>query len=89
LGETRLNLLSLEMDDLLRLFVSVASAKALAYLGESPEEEARRDLEKARLAIDTTIALVGLLAPRVEEGEGTQLRQMVAGLQFAYARAAK
>jgi hypothetical protein len=81
-------LLELDIESLLSFFIGLTSTKALQYLGVTLKEgeKSKKDIEKARFAIDTTIALVEKLEPHVEAKEKTQLRQILSNLQFTYLR---
>lgn len=81
-------LLELDIESLLSFFIGLTSTKALQYLGVTLKEgeESKKDIEKARFAIDTTMVLVEKLEPRVEAKEKTQLRQILSNLQFTYLR---
>lgn len=84
----QVDLLDLNIDSILSFFIGVLSTKALQYLGlpVNKSEESEKDLEKARLAIDTTIILVEKLEPLTNEEEKKQLRQVISNLQFSFLR---
>ena len=84
----QLDLLDLEIESLLSFFINLTSTKALQYLGMQirEDDEVKKDLEKARLSIDTTAFLVEKLEKFVDEEEKKQLNQVVSNLQFAYIR---
>ncbi len=84
----QVELLDLDIDSLLSFFIGLTSTKALQYMGIPLKqgEEPVKDLEKARLAIDTTMLLVEKLEPHVEAEERAQLRQVLSNLQFAFLR---
>ena len=81
-------LLDLEMDQIIQFFLSIASTKAAQYLGVPVADgiEGKKDLEKARQAIDCTRVLVEQLQPRVTDEESKQLNAIVSNLHFAYVR---
>jgi hypothetical protein len=60
----------------------------LAQLGFAKLDEASRDLEQARLAIEAMKALIGPLEGAVPEEVLRDFNQVVANLQLAYAAAA-
>jgi hypothetical protein len=79
------------LDEIKRLKVSdllLSTVTTLAQLGFAKLEESSRDLEQARLAIDTLKAIVPKLEGHVPDDLSRDLGQMVANLQLAYASAA-
>jgi hypothetical protein len=50
------------------------------------DEKHEKDLDRARLSIDTTSFLVEKLKPYVDEEEESQLKQVVSNLQFVFLR---
>jgi len=87
----QVELLDLEIESILSFFISILSTKSLQYLGVQVKEgeEPEKDLQKARLAIDTTSMIIEKLEPFIEQEEHTQLKQVVSNLQFAYLRESK
>ena len=87
----QVDLLDLNIDSILSFFIGVLSTKALQYLGlpVNKGEESEKDLEKARIAIDTTIILVEKLEPLSNEEEKKQLRLVISNLQFSFLRESK
>ena len=87
----KVELLDLEIESILSFFIGVVSTKSLQYLGVPVKqgEEPEKDLEKARLAIDTTGILVDKLEPYIDQEEHSQLKQVVSNLQFTYLRESK
>lgn len=83
---TGVDLLNLEIDQLLHFFISITSTKAVQYLGAPVHEgqEPVKDLEKAKMAIDSTKAIVDLIKPSLGEDEQKQLDQVVYNLQMAF-----
>jgi hypothetical protein len=81
-------LLSLDIESILSFFIGLTSTKALHYLGISMEDDEKheKDLDRARLSIDTTSFLVEKLKPYVDEEEESQLKQVVSNLQFVFLR---
>ena len=84
----QVELLDLEIESILSFFIGVLSTKSLQYLGVPVKqgEEPERDLQKARLAIDTTSFIVEKIEPYIDQEELDQLKQVVSNLQFAYLR---
>ena len=84
----QLDLLDLEIESLLSLFMNLTSTKALQYLGMPVREddEVKKDLEKARLSIDITAFLVEKLEHFLDDEEKRKLKQVVSNLQFTYIR---
>jgi len=74
---------SMKVSDLL-----LSTAATLAQLGFAKLDEATRDLEQARLAIEGMKALLGALDGAVPEEVLRDFNQVVANLQLAYAAAA-
>jgi hypothetical protein len=66
----------------------VSTVTTLAQLGYAKLEEGTRDLEQARLAIESLRALVPQLEGHVPPELTRDLNAMVANLQLAYASAA-
>ena len=73
----------LSVSDLLVQTLSTVSSLAFHRLGEE-----QRDLEQARLAIETLRALVPLLADSIPPELMRDFEQVTANLQLAYAAAA-
>lgn len=73
----------LKVSDVLIQTVFTVSSLGYQKLGEED-----RDLEQARLAIETLRALVPVLKQAVPEQVGRDLEQTLANMQLAYARAA-
>jgi hypothetical protein len=67
----------------------VSTAATLAQLGFAKLDEATRDLEQARLAIEGMQALLGTLEGEVADDVMRDFNQVVANLQLAYASAAE
>jgi hypothetical protein len=75
----------LRLRDLLAQAMLSVSSVTSARLGLSPETEALRDMQEARLGIEALRALLPVLEPELEPAERDGLRQAVARLQMAYA----
>ena len=67
----------------------VSTVTTLAQLGYAKLEEGTRDLDQARLAIDSLRALVPQLEGHVSAEVTRDLNAMVANLQLAFASASK
>jgi hypothetical protein len=67
----------------------VSTAATLAQLGFAKLDEATRDLDQARLAIEGMRALLGTLEGEVDDDVLRDFNQVVANLQLAYASAAE
>jgi len=79
------------VEQIKRLQVSdlvVSTVTTLAQLGYAKVEEGTRDLDQARLAIESLRALVPVLEGHVPPELTRDLNAMVANLQLAYASAA-
>ncbi|MBT3283188.1 DUF1844 domain-containing protein [Candidatus Bathyarchaeota archaeon] len=89
-GGEQFALLQLDIEEILQFFISIASTKSVLYLGAklTEEQESKKDLEKARISIDTTRMLVETLLPLVSKEEAKQLNEVVSNLQFAYVKEA-
>ena len=68
--------------------VLVSTFSTVAQLGYAKLEPSARDLDQARLAIDSLRALLPVLEPGVPADAARDLRQVVTNLQLAYASAA-
>jgi hypothetical protein len=84
----QIELLDLEIEDLLRFIISLTSTKAIQYLGVSVKQNKtqKKDLKRARDAIDTTTILVEKLESYINEDEKKELTQMISNLQLSYVR---
>jgi hypothetical protein len=67
----------------------LSTAATLAQLGFAKLDEATRDLDQARLAIDGMRALLETLEGQVSDEVLRDFNQVVANLQLAYAAAAE
>lgn len=71
----------------LRWCIGLLSAQAWQWLGlvaYPGSGEVKKDLEQARLSIDSVAALVERLAPRVEESEKRELENLVSNLRLNF-----
>jgi hypothetical protein len=89
-GGQQVELIQLEIEEILQFFISVTSTKSVLYLGAklTADQEPTKDLEKARIAIDTTKMLVEKLQPLISKEELKQLNEVVSNLQLAYVKEA-
>ncbi len=78
--------MSLDIEEIMRYFIGISSTKAVQYLGAQVLEGSQpdKDLQKSRLAINATKALVETLKPTLSEEESKQLNDMISNLHFAY-----
>jgi hypothetical protein len=74
----------LSVADHVLLMMHSLSSLAVDRLGASPQTEARKDLDQARLAIDAFRALLGVLEGRRSVDEITAHRAALSQLQMAY-----
>ena len=84
-----MDLTSLEIDQLLSLFVSLLSVKAWQYMGiqlTPGKEEPEKDMVKASTTIDCVSFLVEKLAANLPVIDAERLKSLVADLQINYAR---
>ncbi len=80
------------LDHIRRMKVSdllLSTLSTVAQLGYAKLDPAGRDLEQAKLAIDSLTALVPVLEGAVPEEVLRDFNQVTANLQLAYARAAE
>jgi len=68
--------------------VLVQTVFTVSSLGYRSLDEETRDLDQAKLAIDSLAALVPLLKGAVPDDVSRDLEQMVANMKLAYAKAA-
>lgn len=78
----------LKVEDVLIQTLVTISSLGYRRLGLTPDTEADRDLEQARLAIETMNAITPVLERFVPEQLVRDFRQSMANLQLAYAKAA-
>jgi hypothetical protein len=78
----------LHIEDVLIQTLITISSLGYRRLGLTPDTEEDRDLQQAKLAIDTMTALTPVLETVVPEELVRDFNQSVADLQLAYARAA-
>ena len=86
--EQGLDLASLDVEDLLGVFIGVLSGKALEHMGVPIKEgeEQEKDLRRASVAINSMSCLVDQLEPLVSEEAAKQYRSLVGDLQLSYVR---
>jgi hypothetical protein len=87
-AEQGLDLSSLDIEDLIGIFVGVLSGKALEHMGLPVKEgeEPEKDLKRASVAINTMSCLVDQLEPLVDEDVAKRYRSLVSDLQLNYVR---
>ena len=87
-AEQELDLASLDVEDLLGVFIGVLSGKALEHMGVPIKEgeEPEKDLRRASVAINSMSCLVDQLEPLVTEEAAKQYRSLVGDLQLSYVR---
>jgi hypothetical protein len=78
----------LRIEDVLIQTLITISSLGYRRLGLTPDTEEDRDLQQAKLSIDTMTALTPVLEAVVPEELVRDFNQSVADLQLAYARAA-
>ena len=84
----QIELLDLEIEDLLSFIIGLTSTKAIQYLGLpiKPDQKPEKDLQRARVAIDTTNLLVEKLELYINDDEKKELKDMISNLQLSYVR---
>ena len=87
-AEQGLDLSSLDIEDLIGIFVGVLSGKALEHMGLPVKEgeEPEKDLTRASVAINSMSCLVDQLGPLVDEDVAKRYRSLVSDLQLNYVR---
>ena len=87
-AEQGLDLSSLDIEDLIGIFVGVLSGKALEHMGLPVKEgaEPKKDLKRASVAINTMSCLIDQLEPLVDEDVAKRYRSLVSDLQLNYVR---
>ncbi len=90
-GPATLDLTAVELDDLLGLFIGILSEKAWQYMGirlAPGRSEVKKDMAKAKSAIDCVVFLTERIAPSLSSDDGRRLRSMVTDLQLNYVKQA-
>jgi hypothetical protein len=87
-AEQGVDLASLDVEDLLGVFIGLLSGKALEHMGVPIKEgeEPGKDLRRASVAINSMSCLVDQLEPLVSEEAAKQYRSLVSDLQLSYVR---
>ena len=87
-AEQGLDLSSLDIEDLIGIFVGVLSGKALEHMGLPVKEgeEPKKDLKRASVAINTMNCLIDQLEPLVDEDVAKRYRSLVSDIQLNYVR---
>lgn len=82
------DLSSLDIFQLVELFIMLLGEKAWRYIGlrvEPSTNKINKDLLKARVTIDCIISLVDKIEPNLESKEIESLRRLITDLQLNYA----
>ncbi len=88
-GPQAVDLMALDLDQLLSLFIGLLSAKAWQYMGlrlTPGKEEAEKDMARASAVIDCVSYLAEKAVHYMPEEEAGRLRALVTDLQLNYAR---
>ncbi len=87
-AEQGLDLSSLDIEDLIGIFVGVLSGKALEHMGLPVKEgkKPEKDLKRASVAINSMSCLVDQLEPLVDEDVAKRYRSLVSDIQLNYVR---
>lgn len=84
-----LDVASLDIYELMRLFVGILTVQAWQYLGlrvRTGTDRIEKDLERAKAAIDCITFLVDRLEPYATDQEKNEMRKGLADLQINFAR---
>ncbi len=87
-----LDISSLDLYQLLDVFVVLLSEQAWRYLGlteDSAAKEGKKDMVKAHLAIDCIISLVDKMEPNLDSKDKDRLRSLITTLQMKYVQQMK
>ncbi len=85
--EALTELASVPVEQLVVETISTLVNVAYLRLGAVPGHEGAADARQARVAIDAIAALEPVTAPRLPPAAATELRQVLANLRLAFARA--
>lgn len=83
---------SLEIDQLVEVFIMLLSEKAWRYIGlraDPRTNKINKDLTKAHIAIDCIISLVDKIESNLDKAEIESLRRLITDLQINYAEQMK
>lgn len=83
---------SLEIYELIELFIMLLSEKAWRYIGlrvDPRTNKINKDLIKAHVAIDCIISLVDKIESKLDKAEVESLRRLITDLQLNYAEQMK
>ena len=86
---TPVDLMSLELNQVIGLFIGILSSKAWQYMGlrlKPGKNEVEKDLVKAAATIDIINYLTEKLAPSLPQNEAHKLKNLVVDLQINYAK---
>jgi len=84
-----LDITSLDTYTLITMFIGILTEQAWRHLGlrmDPKTQEAKKDFDKAAMAIDCIEFMAGKLEKAVSEDEAKRLRTLVADLQINFAR---
>jgi hypothetical protein len=82
----------LDIYQLLELFIMLLNEQAWRYMGlriDPHTNETKKELEKARVAIDCIISLVDKMESNLAGAERERLRSLITDLQINYAQQVK
>ena len=91
-GPSPVDISSLDIYQLIELFIMLLSEKAWRYIGlrvEPSTGKINKDLSKARVTIDCIISLVDKIEPSLDSKEIESLRRLITDLQLNYAERAR
>ena len=83
---------SLDINELVELFIMLLSEKAWRYIGlhvDPRTNKIDKDLAKAHVAIDCIISLVDKIESKLDNAEVEGLRKLITDLQLNYAEQMK
>ena len=83
---------SLDIYKLLGLFINILSSQAWQYMGlriRSGSDKVEKDLERAKVAIDSIELLISKIEDHVKEEEKTHLKNLLTDLQINFVRIIK
>lgn len=87
-----IDIASLDLYQLVNLFIMLLSEQALRHLGLSVDphtNETKKDLTRAHLAIDCIVSLTDKIEPNLTDKDKDQLRSLITDLQLKYAQQLK
>ncbi|MBS7631472.1 DUF1844 domain-containing protein [Candidatus Bathyarchaeota archaeon] len=87
--ETSLSLTSLDIEQLLQIFIGILASKAWQYIGlqlAPGKKETVKDLKRASTAIDCISLISEKLKPYLSDEEAESLRNLITDLKINYAK---